>query len=334
CAPSPLYAPLVTARQPGGAKAVHVAMLEDEPGASGLGFYDRTFARSTWRTFEPYYHWKAGLSDTDPIDEGAKHAFDVFVGNVKDPNACYVPFGDTFAELFCFFADHFRDYIPSYPAGDYVERVFAFDTNDPGLGGLLGFADDDWATGTQSFVFMFDGSDVRDLGFGFTTTGIHEVGHHLGMSHPHDGWDSELEFDFGPAGSTYFAWAGDESDTVMHYLALSNGFGQFDQDNMYRWETAGYVNWANRVAGDILASEKKNQVREALERADDLARRAQDELLDWDYLAAATHARRAYAILAEAADKIGAGPPFTAPTLRRSAARVRHEVCRARYLHE
>jgi len=331
---SPLYDPLVTAPQPGGAKTVHVAMLEDEPGTSGLDFFDRTYARSQWRRFQPYYSWKAGLSDTDPIDPGAKHAFDVFVGNVADPGECWVPFGTTFAELFCFFSAHLADYIPSYPARDYVDEVFAFNTNDPGLGGLLGFADDDWATGTQSHVFMFDGTDARAAGFGFTTTGIHEVGHHLGMSHPHDGYDSELDFDFGPSGSLYFAWAGDESNTVMHYLALSNGFGRFDQDNLYRWETAGYLNWANQVAGAILASKKKGLVSDLMERADQLASKAQDEFEDWDNLKAAEHARRAYALLSVAANKIGAVPPFAATSLRRSAANVRREVCRARYVNE
>ena len=38
----------------------------------------------------------------------------------------------------------------------------------------------------------------------------------------------------------------------MHYIAVSNGFGRHNQDNMYRWETAGYLNWANALAGDIL----------------------------------------------------------------------------------
>src|SRR5262249_56072185 len=112
---SPLYDPLVTAPRPGGAKAVHVAMLEDEPGVSGLDFYDRAYARSQWRKFEPYYSWKSGLSDTDPIDPGAKHAFDVFVGNVADPGECWVPFGTTFAGLFCFFSPHLATYIPPLP---------------------------------------------------------------------------------------------------------------------------------------------------------------------------------------------------------------------------
>ena len=81
--------------------------------------------------------------------------------------------------------------------------------------GLLGFADDNWVDGTQSHVFMFDSPEYRALGYGFTTTGIHEFGHHIGMSHPHDGYDSEQDLDFGAAGPFEFAWSGDESNTAM-----------------------------------------------------------------------------------------------------------------------
>ena len=122
---------------------------------------------------------------------------------------------------------------------------------------MLGFADDNWVDGTQSHVFMFDTPEDRALGYGFTTTGIHEFGHHIGMSHPHDGYDSEQELDFDSSGPFEFAWSGDESHTVMHYLALSNGFGMFDKDNQYRWEMAGYLNWSNAVAGDISAIRRR-----------------------------------------------------------------------------
>jgi hypothetical protein len=86
------------------------------------------------------------------------------------------------------------------------------DDEENGLGSLhrLWFYDlsagpegwtDNWADGTQSFVFAFDSPSIRDVsGYGFTTTTIHEVGHHVGMSHPHDGYDYEADVDFGPGG--------------------------------------------------------------------------------------------------------------------------------------
>jgi len=68
------------------------------------------------------------------------------------------------------------------------------DMTSSGIGScLLGFADDNWVDGTQTHVFMFDTPEDRALGYGFTTTAIHEFGHHIGMSHPHDGYDSARE---------------------------------------------------------------------------------------------------------------------------------------------
>ena len=60
----------------------------------------------------------------------------------------------------------------------------------------------------------------------------------------------------------------------MHYLSVSNGFGRHNQDNMYRWETAGYLNWANAVAGDILASPEGAASLPAVHPADRQARMA------------------------------------------------------------
>ena len=123
----------------------------------------------------------------------------------------------------------------------------------------------------QTYVFVFGAEAYRELGYGFTTTYIHEFGHHVGLSHPHDGYDSERALDYGPADEFYYAWSGDESNTVMHYLALSNEFGEFDRANMYRYEFAGYLNWSNALLGDILASEDTGKV-------DNLLRKAAQEL--------------------------------------------------------
>ncbi len=330
---SPLYDPLVTAPEAGGAKVAHVALLEGEEGTSGKDRIDLGYAREQWRRFQPYYRWQTGRSD-HPLEGAARLAFEIFVGKVADDQACWTPFGDPFAQLFCHFGRRLSEYVPEYGTGDHVEAIFAFNTNDPGLDGLLGYADDDWATGTPSHVFMFDGADVREAGFGFTATGVHEVGHHLGMSHPHDGYDAEMGVDFVAAGALFFAWAGDESHTVMHDIALSNGFGKFDRDNMYRWETAGYLNWANAIAGAIRASGDEGEVLDHVKVADDLAGRAQAALRAWDYLAAAQHARRARDVLALAARRVGAAVPSAAPPLRLAGAKMRPPACRARFLHE
>ncbi len=327
---SPLYDPLNTTPGVGGAKVVDVNMFEDDPGASGLRWVRPRFALAMWRSFEPYYRWRVAIHDRR-LDPGALHAFRVWATLVQDQNACWRTFGDPFAELFCYFDSHLRRYVPAYPANDYVGAVFAFNTTDAKMGsnvGLLGYSDDDWRTGTQSHVFMFDTPQDRALGFGFTDTLTHEFGHHIGMSHPHDGYDSARGIDFGAAGAFYYTWVGDESDTVMHYLGLSGHFDRFDRDNMYRWETAGYINRANDLLGRILASGRAGRVRAAIARANRLAAAARRGLAGWRYLSSVTDAYASYNALRVAAGRIGVVTTVATPALQAALApqAVPHQV--------
>ena len=339
--PSPLYDPLVTAPQPLGRKIAHVSMLEEiaDPGEKGVGFFRPAFALSKLQAFQPYYRWKVDLDGVDPIDDGAKRALDDFTlrtPGAPDPNGCWVPFGTPFAALFCYFDANRSSYVPAYRPRDYVAPVFSFNTDDLGVqNGLLGFADDNWVDGTQSYVFTFSGPFYRSLGYGFTGTTVHELGHHIGLSHPHDGYDPAYDIDYGPGNFFYFAWAGDESDTVMHYLSLSNGFGAHNQDNMYRWEAAGYLNYANALAADLLASPKSWRVQAALHVADGLAARAAGALEGWRYLESASAARQAYSVLAAAADEIGVTSSRLAAAQRLLPnATVPKEGCRPRIFED
>jgi hypothetical protein len=330
---SPLYDPLVTAPDIGGSKVAHIAMLEDDAASSGLSFMNTSFAKREWVRFQPYYSWKVGLTDTKPIDAGAKRSLAIF-GDTLVSDDCWNDFGTTFAQLFCYFNAHLANYIPNYRPRDYVGEIFGFNTLDENLGdegGLLGFADDNWVDGTQSHVFMFDTPGDRELGYGFTTTAIHEFGHHIGMSHPHDGYDSEQGIDFDSVGPFEFAWSGDESHTVMNYLGVSNGFGVFDRDNQYRWETAGYINWSNAVLGDVLADPKARFVRPLILAADASAGASLAAFRRWDYLEAVALARQAYSLVALAAEQIGASTP-TLDAARRAlpGTAARRIVCRIR----
>jgi hypothetical protein len=216
--------------------------------------------------------------------------------------------------------------------------VFAFNTTEAGLGrrfGLRGFADDNWVDGTQTLVFVFETDAYREMGYGFTGTVIHEVGHHIGMAHPHDGFDPENSLDFDPTDAFFFAWAGDESETVMHDLMLSNQFGEHNRDNMYRWEAAGYLNWANALAGDMLLDVNASSVFVQLVTADALAAIAKAKLDRWEYLEAVEHARAAYLTLVSAADDIGVSSGrLAAARLRLPPSQIRTYVCRPRQLVE
>ena len=308
---SPLYDPLVTAPKPGGDKVVHIEMFEDDPSSSGLDFIDRGYIHEALADLEPYYDWEVNLEDNDPIDEGAERAFRIFTG-LSEEEDCWTLYGTPFAELFCYFDANLDQYVPAYDDEDYVAEVFAFNTTDENMGewfGLLGYADDNWVDGTQTYVFEFDYPAVREAGYGFSTTTVHEVGHHIGLSHPHDGYDSELDIDYGPGGEFYYAWVGDESDTVMQYLALSNYFSEFDKDNMYRIETAGYLNWSSELGAALLAHPDVHTVEDLIQQAAREAERSIQAFHDWDYLTAVRLAREAYLTLVQAAEELGIEAP-------------------------
>ncbi len=307
---SPLYDPLVTAPGLGGDRVVHITMFEDDENSQGTDWINLDYVQGEFSSFQPYYNWETNLVDIDPIDKGARRALRIFAGVLQEDD-CWNAFGDPFAQLFCYFDANRDQYIPAYDATDYVAGIYAFNTTEARLGdqfGLLGFADDNWIDGTQTYVFEFDSAEYRELGYGFSSTTVHEGGHHFGMSHPHDGYDSELGLDYGPADEFYFAWSGDESDTLMSYLAVSNTFSEFDEDNMYRWETAGYLNWSNALLAEIQAHPDANKVKNRLNRAENLATEALKRFRDWRYLGAVTKAREAYLVLLEAASILGIDP--------------------------
>ncbi|GAA1609973.1 hypothetical protein [Actinoplanes couchii] len=173
---------------------------------------------------------------------------------------------------------------------DYEIPLFNYAVG-AGIGSpALGFADDDWSDGDQSYVFSFISPEIVASGYGLTTTQIHEVGHHLGMSHPHDGYDSATGVDYGGSGEFYYANAGDENNSMMSYIDVNWDFSQFDRDNSDRFLTAAYWEAANRLAATVPAGRGKA----ALKAADLLLGGASKAFAAHDYRSAYALAEKAY----------------------------------------
>jgi hypothetical protein len=266
------------------------------------------------------------VTDTRPIDAGAKRALGIWLNQIDEPD-CWNDFGTTYAELFCYFDANLDTYVPEYDPQDYVGPIFAFNTAGD-TNGLLGFADDNWVDGKQTYVFAFDAADIRDFGYGFTTTVIHEFGHHIGMSHPHDGYDSELGIDYGPGGDTFFAWSGDESATMMSYIDLTFSFGQFDRDNMYRWETAGYLGETADLLDAISGarSSRHGEQEDQLGDIRELTSKARRDFQRWRYADAVKAAYSAYQKATDIAEKLGVSTPAAQARLRLAPQSVPKEV--------
>ncbi|MFC0626972.1 hypothetical protein [Kribbella deserti] len=206
---------------------------------------------------------------------------------------------------------------------DYELPIFNYAVG-PGVDvPALGFADDNYVDGTQSYVFNFISPDVVASGYGLTTTIIHEVGHHLGLSHPHDGWDSTSGKDFGPSGDTYFAWLGDQSNSMMSYIDLNWDFSQFDRDNMERFQAAALNEAANRLAGEALAAPNAARAYDELRRADVLIGLTKLAFAKHEYSLARVLAGQAYAAAAEGAEEAGVDVKASNEVVRKSAQAAR-----------
>jgi hypothetical protein len=225
-----------------------------------------------------------------PLTGKARQCYDLWLQDVS----CYPQLGyPGFANLFLYNALHLRRTQDDAGRVDYELPNFNYATTDADESGLLGYADDNWRNGTQSFVFGFVSPTIAEA-YGLTTTIIHEDGHHLAMSHPHDGYDSETGVDYNPTGPYYFAWSGDESNTMMSYIDLNWDFSQFDRDNMNRYMAAAFASNANRIAADILADPDAGKAADELATADRLLGASKAAFARHQYLTADFLAKAAY----------------------------------------
>jgi len=297
---SPLYKPALSAPKLPSEIQLDINVFQIDPNADGTAYFDLGLLTSELNELQPLNTFSAELN-SQPFKSSFAKMYLCFYNDVS----CFGNrlFGIAFADPFLFFSDHLIRYLEG--DGDYEVPIFAYNTTDELFTCCLGYADDNWADGTQSFVFGFDAPFIRDSGYGFTTTFIHEVGHHVGMSHPHDGYDYEANVDYGPGDDFYFAWSGDESNSIMSYIDLNWDFSQFDRDNMNRYMTSIYINQANSILARIYASPKAGRASSLLTSADGYASAALAAYDAMDYSGAASNAKLAYSKVLEAAAKIG-----------------------------
>lgn len=312
---SPLYDPLASEPFPGKGKRMFINMFEDDPNSNGLDWIKPSYIKKTMKQFQPQYKWKVALKD-QPLVQPMKKAFRIFAG-LSGASDCWNTYGDTFAELFCKVEQNRNAYLPAIkPNKNYVGGIFAYNTTAANLGsqfGLLGYADDDWVSGTPSYVFEFDTSEYREFGYGFSTTTTHEFGHHVGMSHPHDGYDSESDVDYGPTGDFYYAWSGDESFTIMQYLALANQFGWFDRDNMSRFLVGRYITRSAEIGAQVRGATSDGAALELLNSAEGDLAATRDAYNAMNYELAVTHAKAGFERIYRAANLAGLNVPIVEP---------------------
>jgi hypothetical protein len=300
---SPLYPPYYRADRLPDRVDLDTNTLEGLPGVdASRDFIKRDLFVQEVRELPAGFDFSADYQDL-PFAGDFKRCFEgEFPVPPANPFSCFPRYGlPPDANLFLAAAFNQRRFLEG--DRDYEAALLNFAT--PTAPTPLGYADDNWVDGTQSGIFSFVSPGIVEAGYGLTTTMIHEYGHHSSMSHPHDGFDPESGVDFEPTGDFFFAWLGDESNSMMSYIDVNWDFSQFDRDNSVRQRAGGYALIANRVAADILRDRDRRKAARDLEAADRSLRRAQDTLEHHDYNGVLLHAVAAYRSVREGAAKAG-----------------------------
>jgi hypothetical protein len=192
---------------------------------------------------------------------------------------------------------------------------------------FIGSTDPDFQTGEPAFVTELDVAPPPYISlYSITSTTIHETGHFVGLSHPHDGYDSTSGIDFNPEGAFNFAWDSDESATPMSYLPDGGSltFDRFDRDNMSRWQVGRLLDLADADAAAILSGNHSSQIDAQLAEADADFSRAVAALHRSDWLAAATAAVAGYAEMQRADTAAGVTPASQLPGKASAAGKGGH----------
>ena len=299
---SPLYRVSLSPPKLPSAVQFDVNIYEGNPERNGGNLFTPAVATSKLSSLQPFNQFSTEVTHL-PFDGEAKRAFECNYFNVNCFGNRY-PGNLFFGSLFIYHDDHILQFLEG--DADYEIPAFAYLTSDDYANGFFGGAAiSDYRTGTQAYImdmlpeFYFD-----DVGIGLTTNLLHEAGHHLGLSHPHDGYDSEQDIITEPSGSLFFIWAGDSSSTAMSYNAVNADFSQFDRDNMARFFTAAYINHSNSILARILASPRSNEVSDLLVNADNQATNALSAYQNMDYAQAVVFAKGVYVQILSAAAAI------------------------------
>jgi hypothetical protein len=239
---SPIYDPMVHQPPARGAARLHTTIFEGNPAIDGDALTDTPYAMATLRTLEPWLAWRNSNKDVRPTPTDVRNGLFAFLFGVPQPPGCWQDYGVYDAQLYCTLLAQQSTYVPA--AGrDEVLPSFTFTGNDDELlfTPVEGYADDNWVDGTPTWTVQVLYPDMLAYGDGGTHVTTHEIGHELGVPHPHDGYDPTYGVVYSPTGGTYFAWIGDQAESVMSYTRLGRQFSVFDQDNVARDSYAGYL---------------------------------------------------------------------------------------------
>jgi hypothetical protein len=278
-----------------------VNVFLEQAGATPKGGLDPDEMVRRFQALDPSRSFTTDM-EVNPFTPALERAYDCASRQQLDPRVCQPgnqtngePFG-TPLELGIWASDHDNEYLDGKRGEIPVAVLDVASSRNPRY---IGFAFN------QEWVFTIDSPLTRRSLTSPLHTTVHEVGHHLGVRHPHDGYDDEADVAYRASGYFWTVILGDETATQMSYLGSQIDFSQFDRDNLDRWLTAARLQTANDILGEVYQSPRASRAAADLQRADDLAGRAIDALHGWDLRDASVLSRDAYHAVLAAADAAG-----------------------------
>lgn len=285
-----------------------VNMFENISSYVGADWFDPNVVVDSYEDFEPYLDFSVSFQDRQLMDYPILN--NVFVnfasGNpysIFGKRSPYWQAASGGIDFHLYYKDQLFRFLTAAEGSqaDYSIPLFEYAVDDNAMGvqfGLGGFADDNWLDGTQEYVEIFNTPYWAAVGYGYTLTTIHEAGHHVGLSHPHDGYDPT----YGEVAYLgQFAWAGDNSYTVMNYHDVTYHFGKFNKDSMYRYMTITYLNYANKVLAMIMKNPNAGKVAGMIQSADAKATQALGDYQAMNYLGSVSKMKQSYDGIVQAA---------------------------------
>ena len=303
--PSPLYPPAITPPELPKEIAIDLNFYDISEADLEDAYLRPQVIEKSLRGLTPYRRFNSDVQRETSVDD-PQHAacygmwLTVWIGPSCYAKPRYTAFDNMFLYSTLNRDRFFDDGKADYEAGSFnyilpAGAAYTFAT-------CLAFADGNPHSGKQTFIYSYITATCINS-IGFTDLLIHEYGHHFGMSHQHDGFDSELKKTFSAVQDEWlFAFVGTQNNSVMSYTNVNNEFSQFDRDNINRWLTAAYIDAARDVAS---ALGKEGSAADALTRADALALSAQSAFSAHRYVEAVSDARSAYELLLTTAKKVG-----------------------------
>jgi hypothetical protein len=322
-AASPIFDPGATLPAPDGGKQIALDIFEGDPSTNGLADIHPDVLRAAHQYLEPYYPISVSVRDL-PLSGDALTAYNLATYATTGPG-CWNTIGVQAAEFYCYFyRDNFSTYFPQPGPNSVIPAVgFTAADNPAARVEFQGETEDDWQTGKPSLIEGFDTVQNRTgvYGMGYTDLIMHEAGHYVGLSHPHDGLDINGHYylDFGPFGDFDFARTGDETASIMSYLPGNQAFDVFNRDNLAKWTVGELRYFGNQAAATILAATPNPVALALLHKADGEYTAALAAWQTEQWVTAATFAAKAYRDVQRSMLAAGLGSATAANTRMQAA---------------